>query len=227
MSAEVKNELKIPIYPSITSIKIDESVLNTIIKLKKNPKTEGLLFGRETVANEIQVTSAIPLSITDANSANIISYLEINRLDYIQVGFFFCNEQSCLITEANMKAFIAFQKMFPNAVILNLDINMFNANCYPFKCFRLNQRLMELVDMCEIEEEVFYRLQQGGVQEENQNSLFKKNIPSNELLHMLSFSIIEDKASLFCILFDKKFQEEDKRSNSNNQPFVYSINRKM
>lgn len=228
-STEVKNELKIPTYPIITTIKIDEGVLNSILKLKKKLKTEGILFGREA-GEEIQVTSSIPFSITDMNIGNLTSYLEANRLDYMQVGFFFCNEQSSLITEANMKVFIEFQKVFPNAVILCLDVNMLNVNCYPFKCFRLSQRLMELVDISEIEEDVFYQLREGaGVQEENQHTLFKKFIQSSELLHMLSFRIISDKTSLFSILSEKDIEEEDKSVNSNtsSQPFVFSINRKM
>jgi hypothetical protein len=114
-------------------------------------------------------------------------------MDSTRVGFFLCKDQADLIKKWNLRQFIEFQKKFPNAIVLFLDYDLLKSNSYPFKCFRINKSLMELVDIIEVEEE-------GA-------DIFKKFTTSEEILKQLNFSIVEDVQSLFAVLANRNETE--------------------
>ena len=49
-----------------------------------------------------------------------------------------------------------FQKIFPNCIILTIDVDALKVNNYPFKCFRISEKIMEKFEEEEIEENIYF-----------------------------------------------------------------------
>ncbi len=110
-----------------------------------------------------------------------------------------------MIKKKNLKQFIDFQSKFPNAVFIFFDYALYKNGDYGFQFYRISQSVMDTVDKLEIEEE-------------NQD-ITKKNIPSEQLLKKLNFSIIEDEHSIFSAVAETNCETESKsnlRSKSEN-----------
>ena len=70
-----------------------------------------------------------------------------------------------------MKTFIKFQKIFPNCVILTIYIIAVKENTYPFKCFRISNKLMDKFEEEEIEENIYL---DKNIIKQFYNQMFKK-----------------------------------------------------
>ena len=129
-------------YPEINEVQISKDIINkllTNIYTSSNfgQKMEGVIFGRYT-DKQLIVSTLIPCSITESSNANFANYLETSRLDNTKIGFYLCDNGEELLSHQKLKTFIEFQKIFPNCVILTIDIIAVKANTYPFKCFRIS-----------------------------------------------------------------------------------------
>ena len=226
-----QDKISLPSHQEITDVQIEETALNSLLKLNHTKSTEGLLVGRET-NKSILITSAMPCNLTPSATNNLINYLENNHLDYMRVGFFTVNEETELITKQKMRTYLEFQKSFPNCVIIAVDINMKNALMYPFKCYRIDKALMEKIDMYEIEEDINIT---PSTIEEFYNNFFKRFSFGPEILKELKFKIIEDDKRLFKVLADKRYMKNTNENNEDDEigkgveqnSLKYSINRKM
>ena len=223
--------LQIPSYPSIDTIEIEESVLSQLLKFQESKTIEGILFGRET-GSSVLVSSAIPCALAQPTVSSLTSYLEVNRMDYMKVGFFCFSEDSEVINKEKLKIYVEFQKTFPNAVIIFLDSNMKNANMYPFKCFRMHKVFMEMVDLCEVEEDSIAISGSNGNSEDFYQNIYKKFVETKQILQKLKFSIVEDEKKLFRVLAEKETYEEEDQDNEigkgiQQNPFKYSLNKKI
>lgn len=117
-------------------------------------------------------------------------------MDSNQVGFFFCNEQAKTLNKSTLSSLIAFQKKFPNAVVLTVDYGMLKTHAYPFKLWRLHKTLMDTVDLLDIQDE--------GTPVD----IFKKFIPTKETLKELNFTIEDDVYSFYSSLVPKETEEK-------------------
>lgn len=117
-------------------------------------------------------------------------------MDATRVGYFICKQYTELLKKKSLKQYIDFQKRFPNAVILFLDYSLFKAGNYAFQCFRINPKLMNIVDQLEIEDD--------------QADIAKKFVASSDLLKNLNFTLIEDAYSLFSSLVDVNYENSNK-----------------
>lgn len=114
-------------------------------------------------------------------------------MDSTQLGFFFCKDQADLISKQNLITFIQFQQKFPNAVFLYVDYKMLKLNSYPFRLFKLSQKLVNTVDMIEIYQD-----------ESNIEDLFKRFIASEDMFKEVNFKINDDVYSLQAALINKQ-----------------------
>ena len=228
---EPQPTIQIPTYPSIDTIEVEESVLSTLLKFQKTKTIEGVLFGRET-GNSVLVSSAIPCTLAPTTIANLTTYLEVNRLDYMKIGFFCLSEESDIINKQKLKLYVEFQKSFPNSVIIFLDSNMKSSNLYPFKCFRIHKLFMEMVDLCEVEEDVILNGNNNNPEDFYQN-IYKKFIETSQIMQNLKFTIVEDEKKLFRVLADKTTYEDGENDDDEigkgiqQNAFKYSLNKKM
>jgi hypothetical protein len=159
-----------------------------------------------------------------------VEYLKLNRLDYIQVGFFSCVEYSEILKKKTYKKYLDFQKKFPNAVFLFVDSSLNTQNSYPFQCFRFSKTFLSNLDKFDLEEE---------------NQKASRSFSSDEILQNLNFKIIEDEYSVFsslsyadqskcCMMTEpQKFEqiyfhlEEEKNPNIINNQIDYNLLTRM
>jgi len=107
----------------------------------------------------------------------------LNRMDFIQVGYFICKEYSEFLKKKTFKKYFDFQLKFPNAVFIFFDYSLYINGDYPFSCFRISKNLIEMLDKMDIEED--------------QMDITKKFFASEDLFKNLNFTLIEDELSLF------------------------------
>ena len=146
-------------YPEINEVIISK---NTISKILSNiytssnfsEKSEGVIFGRLT-ESQIIISSLFPTPISENPNNNLSNYLDTSRLDSTKLGFYLSNPGDEFLSHQKLKTFIEFQKIFPNCVILMIDTNAVKTNNYPFKCFRISEKLMEKFEEEEIEENIY------------------------------------------------------------------------
>ena len=200
-------------YPEINEVIISK---NTISKILSNiytssnfsEKSEGVIFGRLT-ESQIIISSLFPTPISENPNNNLSNYLDTSRLDSTKLGFYLCNPGDEFLSHQKLKTFIEFQKIFPNCVILMIDTNAVKTNNYPFKCFRISEKLMEKFEEEEIEENIY--LDKSNVVKEFYKQMFKKLNPNMNMIHLLNLKVGNDLMNLFEDLAEKKFLDEQKK----------------
>jgi hypothetical protein len=110
-------------------------------------------------------------------------------MDFVKIGFFTCKEFTDLLNKKKLKNYIDFQKNNPNAVFIYFDYNLSQGDNYSFYCYRLNQKLMDLNELMEIEE--------------NEPNIFKKFSTSDDLITKLNFKINFDLFTSFTTITEK------------------------
>ena len=146
-------------YTEITEVQISKDIISNLLKNIYNSsnfgqKMEGIIFGRQT-EKQLIISTLIPCTISESSNSNFASYLDTSRLDNTKIGFYLCDNGEELLSHNKLKTFIEFQKIFPNCVILTIDINSVKTNIYPFKCFRISNKIMDKFEEEEIEENIF------------------------------------------------------------------------
>jgi hypothetical protein len=127
------------------------------------------------------------------------------------IGYFSCKEQTEQLRKKNLKGLINFQKTYPNAVILNMDINMTKNGLYDLECYRLSKNLMDLVDLIEVEED--------------EPNIFKKFTTSEQLLTKLNFTIKNDVFSLVSKLTPQQLENKNESDLKINQEKINNLRR--
>lgn len=212
-------------YPEINEVIISK---NTISKILSNiytssnfsEKSEGVIFGRLT-ESQIIISSLFPTPISENPNNNLSNYLDTSRLDSTKLGFYLCNPGDEFLSHQKLKTFIEFQKIFPNCVILMIDTNAVKTNNYPFKCFRISEKLMEKFEEEEIEENIY--LDKSNVVKEFYKQMFKKLNPNVNMIKELNLKIGNDLLNLFEDLAEKKYLNEDENEPENNYYFGKSM----
>ena len=179
------NDKKIPEYKILEKILINKNLLKNLIKYSNNStgSVEGYLFGHEE-ENNITIENCFPILNTgNEETFNIVEYMKLNRMDFIQVGYFICKEYSEFLKKKTFKKYFDFQLKFPNAVFIFFDYSLYINGDYPFSCFRISKNLIEMLDKMDIEED--------------QMDITKKFFASEDLFKNLNFTLIEDELSLF------------------------------
>lgn len=218
-------------YPEIKNVRISSTNINQIInkiRLSSNfgQNCEGVLFGRES-ENEIIVSSFIPCSISECPTSSIISYLDTNRLDTTKVGFYFCDEGSEVLSQNKLKLFIEFQKLFPNCVILAIDINAIKVNTYPFKCFRISSKIMDKVEEEEIEENIY--LNKDTIKDFYKR-IFQKMKPTKNMIEPLNLTVTNDIKNIFEEFAEKYLldnADDEKNYFHFSKDVCFNLNRKL
>ena len=204
-------------YPEINEVIISK---NTISKILSNiytssnfsEKSEGVIFGRLT-ESQIIISSLFPTPISENPNNNLSNYLDTSRLDSTKLGFYLSNPGD------------EFQKIFPNCVILMIDTNAIKTNNYPFKCFRISEKLMEKFEEEEIEENIY--LDKSNVVKEFYKQMFKKLNPNMNMIHLLNLKVGNDLMNLFEDLAEKKFLDEPENDMENNYFFNKGVNNNL
>jgi hypothetical protein len=224
---EIINET-IPIHTQISNIQICPNIISDLAKFPSSKKTEGILFGRET-QDSIIVSSLLNVSLDVTNTNILTSYFELNKFDYMRVGFFIVNEELEFFSQNKLRIFIEFQKIFPNAVIIYLDTNLIDSNCYPFKIYRISNELMEQIDKIEVDEN--YIINKDTI-EEFYKIVFKQLNPTTKILEELKFTVLSDINTLFANLTKKNYNvdklvDEIKNLSLEKKGYNYSLNKKI
>jgi hypothetical protein len=212
-------------YPEINDVIISKTTLNKIlsnIHTSSNfgEKNEGIIFGRLT-ETQIIISSLIPSTLSEFSNINITNYLETSRLDSTKIGFYLCDTNEEILTHQKLKTFMEFQKIFPNCVILTIDTNALKTNCYPFKCFRISEKIMEKFEEEEIEQNIY--LEKSTITKEFYKQMFKKLNPNVNMIKELNLKIGNDLLNLFEDLAEKKYLNEDENEPENNYYFGKSM----
>ena len=223
-------------YPEITEVQISKDIINIILNNIYNAsnfgqKTEGVLFGRQT-EKQLIISTLISCTITQYSNQNIVSYLETSRLDNTKIGFFLCDDGEELLSHDKLKTFIEFQKIFPNCVILAIDINAVKTHTFPFKCFRISQKIMDKFEEEEIEENIFFDKNDKNILKEFYKQMFKKlNSSTIDLIQPLKLTVGNDILNIFEIFAEKEYAEDDEKKIDNNYYFTkgvnYNLNKKI
>jgi hypothetical protein len=121
----------------------------------------------------------------------------MSRLDFIQVGYFFCKSYSEFINKKSLQKILNFQKKFPNAVIITIDYALIKCNNYGINCFRVNKSLMDTMDELDINNE--------------NNDIGKRFVSEKNLLKNLAFSLSDDVYTVFSTLSQSN-DDQDKES---------------
>jgi hypothetical protein len=216
-------------YPEINEVIISK---NTISKILSNiytssnfsEKSEGVIFGRLT-ESQIIISSLFPTPISENPNNNLSNYLDTSRLDSTKLGFYLSNPGDEFLSHQKLKTFIEFQKIFPNCVILMIDTNAVKTNNYPFKCFRISEKLMEKFEEEEIEENIY--LDKSNVVKEFYKQMFKKLNPNMNMIHLLNLKVGNDLMNLFEDLAEKKFLDEPENDMENNYFFNKGVNNNL
>ena len=183
---ELLHELR-QTYPEINEVIINKSIINKILSniytsSNFGEKKEGIIYGRLT-EKQIIISTLIPSILSESLNQNYANYLETSRLDSTKIGFFICDSGEDFLTHHKLKTFIEFQKNFPNCVILTIDTIAIRNNNYPFKCFRISNKIMEKFEEEEIEENV--NLDKLNITKEFYKQMFKKLNPNMNMIQIL------------------------------------------
>ena len=213
-------------YPEITEVQISKDIINNLLNNIYNSSNfgqnmEGIIFGRIT-EKQLVVSTLIPGTITEFSNSNFVSYLETSRLDNTKIGFYLCDNGEELLNHNRLKTFIEFQKVFPNCVILTVNINAVKTNIYPFKCFRISNKIMEKFEEEEIEENIY--LDKPPATKEFYKQMFKKLKINDNMIKELNLKIGDDFINLFEDLAAKKYLNEEENNLENNYFFTKSMN---
>ena len=221
-------------YPEINDVQINKDIINILLNNIYNSSTfgqkmEGVIFGRQT-EKQIIISTLIPCTITHYSNQNIVNYLETSRLDNTKIGFYFCDNGEELLSHNKLKTFIEFQKIFPNCVILTIDINAVKTHTFPFKCFRISQKVMDKFEEEEIEENIY--LNDKNILKEFYKQMFKKlNSSTIDLIQPLKLTSGNDILDIFEIFAEKEYAEDDEKKLDNNYYYTkdinYNLNRKI
>ena len=218
-------------YPEITEVQISKDIINrllTNIYTSSNfgQKMEGVIYGRQT-EKQLIISNLIPCTISESNS-NFALYLETSRLDNTKIGFYLCDNGEEILSHNKLKTFIEFQKIFPNCVILTIDINAVKTNNYPFKCFRISNKIMDKFEEEEIEENIY--LDKNTIKE-FYKQMFKKLNPTIDLIQPLKLTVGNDILNIFEIFAEKKYVDDLENNFDNNYYYTkdtnYNLNRKI
>lgn len=220
-------------YTEITEVQISKDIINNLLKNIYNSsnfgqKMEGIIFGRQT-EKQLIISTLIPSKISESSNSNFSSYLDTSRLDNTKIGFYLCDNGEELLSHNKLKTFIEFQKIFPNCVILTIDINSVKTNIYPFKCFRISNKIMDKFEEEEIEENIF--LDKNSIKE-FYKKMFKKLNPSTvDLIQPLKLVSGNDILNIFEVFAEKKYLEDEEKNFDNNYYYTkdinYNLNRKI
>ena len=213
-------------YPEINDVLISKSIINQIISnIQKSSnfgeKNEGVIYGRVT-ETQLIISNLIPSTLTEFSNLHFINYLDTSRLDNTKIGFFLCGVGTELLSHQKLKTFIEFQKIFPNCIILTIDINSLKTNCYPFKCFRISEKMMEKFEEEEIEENIY--LDKPPATKDFYKQMFKKLQLNNSMIKELNLKVGDDLMNLFGDLAEKKYLNEEENNMENNYFFTKSMN---
>ena len=212
-------------YPEITEVQISKDIINNLLNNIYNSSNfgqnmEGIIFGRIT-EKQLVVSTLIPGTITEFSNSNFVSYLETSRLDNTKIGFYLCDNGEELLNHNRLKTFIEFQKVFPNCVILTVNINAVKTNIYPFKCFRISNKIMEKFEEEEIEENIY--LDKNTIKE-FYKQMFKKLNPTIDLIQPLKLTMGNDILNTFEIFAEKKYVDDVDNNFDNNYYYTKDIN---
>ena len=213
-------------YPEINDVIISKNTINKILSniytsSNFGEKTEGVIFGRLT-ESQIIISSLIPSALSEFSNLNYTNYLDTSRLDSTKIGFYLCDSGEELLSHQKLKTFIEFQKIFPNCIILTIDINSLKTNCYPFKCFRISEKMMEKFEEEEIEENIY--LDKPPATKDFYKQMFKKLQLNNSMIKELNLKVGDDLMNLFEDLAEKKYLNEEENNMENNYFFTKSMN---
>ena len=213
-------------YPEINDVLISKNIINQIISnIQKSSnfgeKNEGVIYGRVT-ETQLIISNLIPSTLTEFSNLHFINYLDTSRLDNTKIGFFLCGVGTELLSHQKLKTFIEFQKIFPNCIILTIDINSLKTNCYPFKCFRISEKMMEKFEEEEIEENIY--LDKPPATKDFYKQMFKKLQLNNSMIKELNLKVGDDLMNLFEDLAEKKYLNEEENNMENNYFFTKSMN---
>ena len=213
-------------YPEINDVLISKSIINQIISnIQKSSnfgeKNEGVIYGR-VAETQLIISNLIPSTLTEFSNLHFINYLDTSRLDNTKIGFFLCGVGTELLSHQKLKTFIEFQKIFPNCIILTIDINSLKTNCYPFKCFRISEKMMEKFEEEEIEENIY--LDKPPATKDFYKQMFKKLQLNNSMIKELNLKVGDDLMNLFEDLAEKKYLNEEENNMENNYFFTKSMN---
>ena len=213
-------------YPEINDVLISKNIINQIISnIQKSSnfgeKNEGVIYGRVT-ETQLLISNLIPSTLTEFSNLHFINYLDTSRLDNTKIGFFLCGVGTELLSHQKLKTFIEFQKIFPNCIILTIDINSLKTNCYPFKCFRISEKMMEKFEEEEIEENIY--LDKPPATKDFYKQMFKKLQLNNSMIKELNLKVGDDLMNLFEDLAEKKYLNEEENNMENNYFFTKSMN---
>ena len=216
-------------YPEINDVIINKSTINRILSniytsSNFGEKSEGVIFGRLT-ETQIIISSLIPSTLSEFPNNNLTNYLDTSRLDSTKIGFYICNPGDELLSHQKLKTFIEFQKIFPNCVLLTIDTNAVKTNNYPFKCFRISEKLMEKFEEEEIEENIY--LDKVNATKEFYKQMFKKLNPNMNMIHTLNLKVENDLMNLFEDLAEKKYLNEPENDIQNNYYFNKGVNNNL
>ena len=213
-------------YPEINEIQINKDILNKFLINIYNSssfgqKMEGVIFGRPT-EKQLIISSLIPCAIVDSAKLNFTSYLDTSRLDSTRIGFYLCDNGEELLTHNKLKTFIEFQKTFPNAIILTVDINAIKTNTYPFKCFRMSNKIMDKLEEEEIEENII--LNKPNLVKEFYKQMFQKLNPTIDLIQPLKLTVGNDILNMFELFAEKTYINDIDTDYNNNYYYTKGIN---
>ena len=213
-------------YPEINDVIISKTIINKILSdiytcSNFGEKTEGVIYGRLT-ENQIIISNLIPSSLSEFSNINFTNYLETSRLDSTKIGFYLCDTGEELLSHQKLKTFMEFQKVFPNCVILTIDTIAVKTNNYPFKCFRISEKIMEKFEEEEIEENIYF--DKPPATKEFYKQMFKKLKINDNMIKELNLKIGDDFMNLFEDLAAKKYLNEEENNLENNYFFTKSMN---
>ena len=171
---------------------------------------------------QLIISNLIPSTLSEFSNLHYINYLDTSRLDNTKIGFFLFGIGPELLSHQKLKTFIEFQKIFPNCIILTIDINSLKTNCYPFKCFRISEKIMEKFEEEEIEENIY--LDKPPATKEFYKQMFKKLKINDNMIKELNLKIGDDFMNLFEDLAAKKYLNEEENNLENNYFFTKSMN---
>ena len=220
-------------YPEINDVIIGKTNINKILSNLQSSsnfceKNEGIIFGRLT-ETQIIISNLIPSALSEFSNINLINYLDTSRLDSTKIGFYLCDTNEELLSHQKLKTFIEFQKIFPNCIILTIDTNALKTNCYPFKCFRISEKIMEKFEEEEIEENIY--LEKATITKEFYKQMFKKLNPTIDLIQPLKLTVGNDILNIFEIFAEKKYVDDLENNFDNNYYYTkdtnYNLNRKI
>jgi hypothetical protein len=216
-------------YPEINDVIISKNTINKILSniytsSNFGEKTEGVIFGRLT-ESQIIISSLIPSALSEFSNLNYTNYLDTSRLDSTKIGFYLCDSGEELLSHQKLKTFIEFQKIFPNCVILTIDTNALKMNCFPFKSFRISDKIMEKFEEEEIEENIYF--EKPAITKEFYKQMFKKLNPKVNLIKELNLKIENNLLNIFEDLAEKKYINEAENDLENNYFFNKSVNNNL